>query len=67
MLVEEGGVYKKYICFICEGDQIGTSGLGEKYVHCFGKSCMRDIEKSECETEVVTSPEEIAALRQEAY
>ncbi len=67
MLIEEDGVFKKYICIHCGGDQIGESGFGENYVHCFAKSCMLDIHKSACQLEVVTSPEEIAILRQEAY
>ena len=66
MLVEKEGGWHKLLCPDCGRDNIGESGLGGNLVHCFGR-CMRDIVVSECPLESVTSPEELAALRQDPY
>ena len=55
----------KLVCPCCGGSNIGNSGLGEKYVHCFGY-CMADIPKDSCGMSEAL-PEEIQAFSQEEY
>lgn len=66
MLIQRDGVSWKLICPSCRGDNIGESGLGGKFVHCFGH-CMMDILKSECPTQMVETEEEVAVLEKPAY
>ena len=64
MLVLKDGVQLKLVCLDCGKDNMGESGLGGKFVHCF--ICMRDLVPEECRTAPV-KPEELPALRQEAF
>ena len=66
MLVNQDGKPFKYVCPDCGCDNIGESGLGERYLHCFN-SCMRDFSKSSCPTVLVTFDEEMKRLSQDAY
>lgn len=65
MLVDLGGKNYKLVCPSCGGSNIGDSGMGDKYVHCFGH-CMVDILKNECGMAEAT-PDELSTLSQEAY
>jgi hypothetical protein len=61
----EAGAPLKLVCPECEEDAIGESGMGVRYVHCFGR-CMKDIVKEGCPA-VPVRKEELPALLQEAY
>ena len=66
MLAELNGSQMKLVCPNCQGDGIGESGLGEKFVHCFGR-CMADISREECQVAPISSPEELQLLSQPPY
>ncbi len=66
MLVPETEGRMKYVCPDCGGDNVGESGMGGRYIHCFGV-CMKDLEKASCPTAPVTSSEEAITLSQEPY
>jgi hypothetical protein len=66
MIFQEDGVWKKFVCPSCGGDNIGESGLGGGLLHCFGH-CMRDVGRSNCKVVEVTDEKELAALQQEPY
>jgi hypothetical protein len=55
----------KGVCPYCGGSNIGTSGMGEKYFHCFGH-CMIDIPRDDIIL-VEASPDEVEVLAQETY
>jgi hypothetical protein len=66
MVFQEGGVWKKFVCPSCGGDNIGESGLGGERLHCFGK-CMMHLGRDDCKVVEVTDEKELAALQQEPY
>lgn len=66
MLTQVNGSTMKLVCPNCQGDGVGESGLGEKFVHCFGR-CMADISPEDCQKVPVTSPEELQLLSQQPY
>ncbi len=55
----------KCVCPCCGGSNIGTSGMGENYFHCFGH-CMIDIPRDDVIL-VEASVDEVEALTQEPY
>ena len=65
MLRENNGKKEKPVCPYCGGSNIGESGLGQNYLHCFG-SCMADIPVHEV-VFVEASDDELSALSQEPY
>ncbi len=65
MLKEIGGKKMKLICPQCLGSNIGSSGMGSNYLHCFGH-CMTDIPAGEVLIEEVKE-DEVAALSQDPY
>ena len=67
MLIFNNGTHFKLVCPQCGGDNVGRSGFGEKYVHCFSSSCMIDIAVEACKQVPVTSKEELQVLSQEEY
>ncbi|MCF7898534.1 MAG: hypothetical protein K9L31_01110 [Candidatus Pacebacteria bacterium] len=65
MIKEIDGKKMKLICPQCSGSNIGGSGLGSNYLHCFGH-CMTDIPEGDILT-TEALPEEIPVLSQDPY
>lgn len=65
MIKKVGNKTMKLVCPHCKGSNIGSSGMGEHFLHCFGH-CMCDIPRDEVLLEEA-SPDEVAVLGQDPY
>jgi hypothetical protein len=66
MLIEVDGKLLIVVCPDCLGDNVGESGLGQKYWHCFTSHCSKDLPRDEFLYVVPTSLKEVQVLQQRA-
>jgi hypothetical protein len=64
MLADVDGRRLKVVCPDCLGDDVGESGLGQKYWHCFTPRCSKDLPRDEFLYVLPSSPKEVQVLQQ---